>query len=106
MSQLRFEMRPVEKKRAKSYLKKSIYDPIIDQFLESGYNLVEVTVEGRKPWSFRSALKTRIKARGLEIEVSTVGDCIYLEKKPISIPGVNLDKILGPRVKDMDESVT
>ena len=82
MSQLRFEMKPVEKKREKKYLKKSIYDPIIDEFMESGHNLVEITVEGRKPWSFRSSLTKRIEARGLEIEVSSAGDFIYLERKP------------------------
>ena len=85
MGQLRFEMKPVEEKRGKEYRKKSIYDPIIDQFIESGHNLVEITVEGRKPYSFRSAITARIEGRELEIEVSTVGDCIYLEKKPSSI---------------------
>jgi len=84
VSQIRFEMRPVEKKRGKSYLKRSIYDSLLDQFIESGHNLVEVTIEGRKPGSFRSALVTRIETRGLEIEVSTAGGYVYLERKPNS----------------------
>lgn len=84
MSQIRFEMRPVEKKRGKSFLKKSIYDSLLDQFIESGHNLVEITIEGRKPYSFRSALMKRIAVRGLEIEVSTVGGYVYLERKPSS----------------------
>ena len=47
MSSIKFEMRPVQVKRVKMYTKKSVYDPIIDQFLESGHNLVEISVEER-----------------------------------------------------------
>ena len=84
MSSLRFEMRPVEEKRKKGSLKKSMYDPILDQFIESGHNLAEITVEGKKPHNALQALIQRIKARGLEIEASTAGDFIYLERKPSS----------------------
>jgi len=84
VSQLRFEMKPVEKKREKGYIKKSIYDSMIDQFIKSGHNLVEITVEGRKPNSVATSLIKRIKVRGLEIEASTARGCIYLERKPSS----------------------
>jgi ribosomal protein S12 methylthiotransferase accessory factor YcaO len=50
---------------------------MIDQFIESGHNLAEITVEGRKPYSVVSSLIKRIEARGLEIEVSTAGGCVY-----------------------------
>ena len=82
MSELKYEMKPVENKRERIFLKKSIYDPILDEFIKSGNNLVEVTVEGKRPNQVASALLKRIEKRGLEIEVSTAGGCIYLERKP------------------------
>jgi len=81
MSQLKFTMRPTEEKR-KKYQRKSLYDPIIDEFIEKGKELVEVTIEGRKAPSAAIALRKRIEARGLDIIVSTVGGVVYLEKKP------------------------
>jgi len=74
-------MRPTEEKH-KKYQRKSLYDPIIDEFIEKGKELVEVTIEGRKAPSAAIALRKRIEARGLDIIVSTVGGVVYLEKKP------------------------
>ncbi|GAH34031.1 unnamed protein product, partial [marine sediment metagenome] len=48
MSKIKFEMRQVDEKRKKLHLKKSVYDPMIDQFLESGEELVEISVEDKK----------------------------------------------------------
>lgn len=79
MSQLKFTMKPIEEKR-KGY--RSIYDPIIDEFIEKGSDLVEVTVEGKKANYVVTNLSKRIEARGLDIEASSVGGVAYLEKKP------------------------
>ena len=79
MSQLKFTMTPTEEKR-KGY--RSVYDPIIDAFIEKGKDLVEVTVEGRTATNVATYLNKRIKARGLDIEASSAGGVIYLEKKP------------------------
>jgi len=82
MSQLKFEMRAVEKKRVKKYHKGSVYDPIIDQFLESGEELVEITVEGKRASYVVTQLNRRIETREeLDIVVSSGGDVVYLEKK-------------------------
>ncbi len=82
MSEIKFEMRPVDKKREKTYHKGSVYDPIIDQFLESGQELVEISVEGKKPGYVITQLDRRIKTRELDIIASRGGGFIYLEKKP------------------------
>ena len=82
MSEIRFEMRPVEKKRVKKYKRGSVYDPIIDQFLESGEELVEISVEGKKPGYVITQLNRRIDTRELDIIASRGGGFVYLEKKP------------------------
>jgi len=82
MSKISFEMRPVEKKREKKYHKGSVYDPIIDQFLESGHDLVEISVEGKRASYVVTQLNRRIDTRELDIVVSSGGDVVYLEKKP------------------------
>ena len=82
MSVIKFEMRTVEKKHPKTYHKGSIYDPIIDQFLESGEELVEISVEGKKAGYVVTQLDRRIKTRELDIVTSTGGGFVYLEKKP------------------------
>jgi hypothetical protein len=81
MSVIKFEMRPVEKKRKKMYHKGSVYDPIIDQFLESGQELVEISIEGKKPGYVVTQLDRRIKTRELDIVASSGGGFVYLEKK-------------------------
>jgi len=81
MSVIKFEMRKVDEKRKKTYLKKSRYDPILDQFLESGEELVEISVEGKKPGYVITQLDRRIETRELDIITSTGGGFVYLEKK-------------------------
>ena len=82
MSEIVFEMKEVEKKREGKFQKKSIYDPLIDQFLESGHELVEISIEGRSGSYISHQLKTRIAKRQLDIIASSGGGFAYLEKKP------------------------
>ncbi len=82
MSEIKFEMKPVEEKRKKLSGKKSIYDPILDQFLESGEVLVEVSIEDRLAGYVVGQLQKRITLRELKIEVSGAQGFVYLEKKP------------------------
>lgn len=81
MSKIRFDMKPVEKKREKTHHKRSIFDPILDQFIESGHNLVQITIEGKRPGYVGTMLNKRIKKRELDIVASWAQDVIYLEKK-------------------------
>jgi len=81
MSKIRFEMRPVEEKRVKKYHKGSVYDPMIDQFLESGHNLVEITVADKKAGYVVTQLNKRIETRELDFVASWAGDVVYLEKR-------------------------
>jgi hypothetical protein len=80
MSEIKFTMREVKEKREKKIKRGSIYDPMIDRFLEAGHDLVEIEVEGKKPDYVAGMLKKRIRARGLEIKATAVSDVVYLEK--------------------------
>jgi len=82
MIEVKYEMKPVTKKREKQQRFESIFDPIIDEFLKCGHELVEITVEGRKPGNMVSQLKKRIETRKLNIDASHNGVFIYLETKP------------------------
>ena len=82
MSEIKFEMRVVEKKREGKFLKGSIYDPMIDQFIESGDDLVEIEVKGKKASYIKHQLHIRIEKRGLDIIASSAGGFTYLERKP------------------------
>lgn len=83
MSDVKFDLKPVEKKPSRKYRKGSKYDPIIDSFLESEHDLVKVEVADKDANYLRTQLKKRIDARDLqsEIEVSVVNNIAYLEKK-------------------------
>jgi len=80
MSEIKFQMRPVTEKRERKIRKRSIYDPMIDQFLESGHDLVEIEVEDKKPSYVAGMLTKRIQVRGLELKATAVSDVVYLEK--------------------------
>ena len=82
MSDVNFDISPVEEKPSRNYRKGSKYDPIIDAFLESEHDIVEVEVEGKDANYLRTQLKKRIDARNLQdkIEVSVVSNVAYLEK--------------------------
>ena len=80
MSDVKFDLSPVGKKPKRAYRKGSKYDPILEAFLESGYSLVEVSVEGRDGNYLRTQLKKRIDANGLDVDVSVVNGKTFLEK--------------------------
>jgi len=82
MSEISFEMKEVEKKREGKFQKRSIYDPIIDKFIETGHDLVEISIEGRSGSYISHQLKTRIERRQLDIIASAAGGFAYLEKPP------------------------
>ena len=60
MGEIRFQMRPVTEKREREVKRGSIYDPMIDRFLESGHDLVEIEVENKKPSYVAAMLNKRI----------------------------------------------
>ena len=80
MSEIRFTMREATEKREKKIKKGSIYDPIIDKYLESGHDLVEIVVEEKKPSYVATMLKKRFQVRGLELKATAIHDVVYLEK--------------------------
>jgi len=85
MSVIKFEMRRVDEKHKKLSIKASRYDPIIDQFIAGGEELVEISVEDKKAPYIATQLKKRIGVRELqlEMEASAAGGFAYLEKKTI-----------------------
>ena len=80
MSEVKFNMKPIEKKPSRRYRKGSKYDPILDAFMEGTDNLVEVTVEGKDANYLRTRLNNRIEAKGLNVKTSVVNGVLYLEK--------------------------
>jgi len=83
LSDIEFELEPVEKKPPRRYRKGSKYDPIIDSFLNGPHNLVKVEAVSKDANYLRTLLKKRIDARDLsnKVEVSVLSNNTYLEKK-------------------------
>jgi hypothetical protein len=83
MSDVKFTLSPVDKKPSRRYRKGSKYDPIIDEFLESEYDLVKVEILDKDANYLRTQLKKRIEARDLmnSVDASVVNNVAYLEKK-------------------------
>ena len=83
MSEVEFDLKPVDKKPSRKYRKGSKYDPIIDSFLKSEHELVKVEVPEKDANYLRTQLKKRVDARDLQdkVEVSVVNNVAYLEKK-------------------------
>lgn len=82
MSDLKFDLKPVDKKPTRRYRKGSKYDPIVDAFLTGTDSLVEVSIEGKDANYLRTQLNKRIEARELgdKVKVSVVNNVAYLEK--------------------------
>jgi len=80
MSNVKFDLSPVEKKPNRKYRKGSKYDPILDKFLNGKDKLVTVEVVGKDGNYIRTQLKKRIDARELNVDVSVVNNKAYLEK--------------------------
>ena len=82
MSEVKFDLQPVNKKPSRKYRKGSKYDPILDSFMESDHTLVKVDVEGKDANYLRTQLNKRIEARDItsNVKVSVVNNVAYLEK--------------------------
>jgi len=82
MSEVRFNLKPVDEKPSRRYRKGSKYDPVLDRFMERAAKLVEVSIESRDANYLRTQLNKRIDARNLRnIKVSVVNNVCYLEKE-------------------------
>ena len=82
MSDVSFNLQPVEEKPSRKSKKGSKYDPVIDAFVEGTDNLVTVTVHGKDSNYLRTQLNKRIDARRLSgVKVSVLNNVCYLEKK-------------------------
>lgn len=82
MSGLKYTLKPVESKPRRGYRRGSKYDPIIDAFLESEEDIVEVEVEGKDPNYVRMQLNKRIEVRELrdKVRTSVINNVLYLER--------------------------
>lgn len=81
MSEIKFNLKPVERKPKRKYRKGSKYDPILNAFMEGEANLVEVSMEGKNGTYLKSQLNNRIEAREIKgVKVSVVNTIAYLEK--------------------------
>lgn len=80
MGEVKFELKPVEKKPSRKYRKGSKYDPILDAFMERTDALVAVEVPGKDANYLRTQLNKRIEARELGVKVSVVNNVTYLQR--------------------------
>jgi len=81
MSEVRFNLTPVEEKPSRRYRKGSKYDPILDAFMSGTEDLVTVEVPEKDANYLRTQLNKRIEARRLSgVKVSVVNNVCYLEK--------------------------
>ena len=81
MSEVRFNLIPVEEKPSRRYRKGSKYDPILDAFMSGTEDLVTVEVPEKDANYLRTQLNKRIEARRLSgVKVSVVNNVCYLEK--------------------------
>jgi hypothetical protein len=81
MSDVSFNLTPVDEKPSRQYRKGSKYDSILDSFMSGLDSLVTVDVAGKDANYLRTQLNKRIEAKGLEgIKVSVVNNVCYLEK--------------------------
>jgi len=81
MSEVKFNLKPIEEKPSRRFKRGSKYDPILDAFMEGEEDLVEVNVSGKDANYLRPQLTKRIDARNLKnVKVSVVNNVCYLEK--------------------------
>ena len=81
MSEIKFDLKPINDKPSRRYRKGSKYDPILDAFVDGDEELVEVSVTGKEANYLRTQLSKRIEARDLEsVKVSVINNVVYLEK--------------------------
>ena len=81
MSDISFDLKPVDEKPSRKYRKGSKYDPVLDAFIAGADNLVAVDVAGKDANYLRTQLNKRIDARRItNVKVSVVNNVCYLEK--------------------------
>ena len=81
MSDVMFNLHPVEEKPTRKYRKGSKYDPLLDAFISGPNDLVSVNVTGKDANYLRTQLNKRMDARNLhDLKVSVVNNVCYLEK--------------------------
>ena len=80
MIELKFKLRPVYKKPRSAY--KSIYDDVINNFLNCSDTIAEVKYDNISPYSIRLQLSNRIKKRRLVHKLRTYvkNRVVFLEK--------------------------
>ncbi|GAF80615.1 unnamed protein product [marine sediment metagenome] len=82
MSDVKFDLKPVEEKPRRKYRTGSKYDAVLDAFMKGAAELVEVSVEGKEANYLRLQLSKRIDAREIGgVKASVLNGVVYLEKE-------------------------
>ena len=82
MSDVKFDLKPVDEKPRRKYRTGSKYDLILNAFIEGEANLVEVSVEDKEANYLRLQLSKRIDAREIGgVKASVLNGVVYLEKE-------------------------
>jgi len=80
---IEFTIKPLKEKPKKINTRKersSKYQPIIDEFLKSGHELVMIDGTGKKANSLAMILERLIKKREDSVKVSVRNEKVFLEK--------------------------
>ena len=78
MAEKKYTLKPVKELPQRRFRRETIYDDIVEDFLESNEKYAEVTVEGKKPETLLSALRKRAKNKNLK--VMKLSGKVYLER--------------------------
>lgn len=78
MSEKKYTIKPVKELPPRRFRRETLYDELVEDFLESGEKYAEVSVEGKKPATVISALRKRVIGEG--IVVRSIGGKVYLER--------------------------
>ena len=79
MSKKKYTIKPVKELPRRRLRRETLYDELVDDFLKSGEKYAEVSVEGKKSATVLSALRKRVKGKG--IVVRSISGKVYLERE-------------------------
>jgi len=82
MSDVKFDLKPVDEKPRRKYRTGSKYDAVLDAFMKGAAGLVEVSVEDKEANYLKLQLSKRIDAREIGgVKASVLNGVVYLEKE-------------------------
>jgi len=79
VSEKKYIIKPVTELPKRRLRRETMYDDLMTDFLKSKEKYAEVEVKGKKSATVLSALRKRVKGKG--IVVRSIGEKVYLERE-------------------------